>query len=119
MAKRLYDVLKDCKKEEEVKAYYEAHKEDLNSEETVNASHILVDSEEQANEILASIKAGEITFEDAAKQYFRDNPEEAAKLEKAVRENFHKLMGAQSKIAAKAAGRAVDVSADDFDDSDE
>ncbi len=56
-------------KEEEVKAYYEAHKEDLNSEETVNASHILVDSEEQANEILASLKAGEITFEDAAKQY--------------------------------------------------
>ena len=56
---------------------------------------------------------------DAAKQYFRDHPEEAAKLETAVRENFHKLMGNQSKIAARAAGRAVDVSADDFDDSDE
>ena len=36
-----------------------------------------------------------------------------------MRENFHKLMGNQSKIAARAAGRAVDVSADDFDDSDE
>ncbi len=55
---------------------------------------------------------------DAAKQYFKDHPEEAAELEAAVRENFHKLMGAQSKIAAKAAGRAVDVSADDFDDED-
>ena len=55
---------------------------------------------------------------DAAKQYFRDHPEEAAKLESAVRENFHKLMGAQSRTAAKAAGRAVDVSADDFDDAD-
>ena len=55
---------------------------------------------------------------DAAKQYFRDHPEEAAKLETAVRENFHKLMGAQSRTAAKAAGRAVDVSADDFDDAD-
>ena len=55
---------------------------------------------------------------DAAKQYFRDHPEEAAALEAAVRENFPKLMGAQSKIAAKAAGRAVDVSADDFDDED-
>ena len=56
---------------------------------------------------------------DAVKQYFRDHPEEAAKLETAVRENFHKLMGNQSKIAARAAGRAVDVSADDFDDNDE
>ena len=55
---------------------------------------------------------------DAAKQYFKDHPEEAAALEAAVRENFPKLMGAQSKIAAKAAGRAVDVSADDFDDEE-
>ena len=56
---------------------------------------------------------------DAAKEYFRQNPEAAAALEKNVRENFHKLMGNQSKIAARTAGRAVDVSADDFDDSDE
>jgi recombination protein RecA len=56
---------------------------------------------------------------DAAKQYFRDHPDEAAELERKVRENFHKLMGAQSRIAAKAAGRAVDVSADDFDDDAE
>ena len=55
---------------------------------------------------------------DAAKQYFHDHPDEAAKLETAVRENFHKLMGSQSRVAAKAAGRAVDVSADDFDDED-
>ena len=50
---------------------------------------------------------------DAAKQYFRDHPDEAA-----IRRDFHKLMSSQSKIAAKAAGRAVDVSADDFDDED-
>ena len=56
---------------------------------------------------------------DAAKEYFRQNPAAAEELEKNVRENFHKLMGNQSKIAARAAGRAVDVSADDFDDSDE
>ena len=55
---------------------------------------------------------------DAAKQYFRDHPEEADKLEAAVRENFHKLMTGQSRVAAKAAGRAVDVSADDFKDED-
>lgn len=53
---------------------------------------------------------------DAAKQYFRDHPDEADKLEAAIRRDFHKLMSSQSKIAAKAAGRAVDVSADDFDD---
>ena len=40
----------------------------------------------------------------------------ADKLEAAIRRDFHKLMSSQSKIAAKAAGRAVDVSADDFDD---
>ena len=55
---------------------------------------------------------------DAAKQYFRDHPEEADKLEAAIRRDFHKLMSNQSRIAAKAAGRAVDVSADDFDDAD-
>ena len=56
---------------------------------------------------------------DAAKQYLRDNPEVADKLEAAIRRDFYKLMSNQSKIAAKAAGRAVDVSADDFDDEDD
>ena len=40
---------------------------------------------------------------------------DAAKLEADIRRDFHKLMSSQSKIAAKAAGRAVDVSADDFE----
>ena len=52
------------------------------------------------------------------KQYLRDNPEIAAKLESDIRRDFHKLMSNQSRIAAKAAGRAVDVSADDFKDED-
>ena len=55
---------------------------------------------------------------DAAKQYFRDHPDEADALEAAIRKDFHKLMSNQSKVAARAAGRAVDVSADDFDDAD-
>ena len=55
---------------------------------------------------------------DAAKQYLRDNPEAADELEAAIRRDFFKLMSSQSQIAAKAAGRAVDVSAEDFDDSD-
>ena len=55
---------------------------------------------------------------DAAKRYLQENPEVADKLEADIRKNFDKLMSNQSRIAAKAAGRAVDVSADDFDDAD-
>jgi len=55
---------------------------------------------------------------DAAKKYLQDNPEIRDKLEADIRKNFDKLMSSQSRAAAKAAGRAVDVSADDFDDSD-
>jgi len=55
---------------------------------------------------------------DAAKDFFKNHPEEAAKLEEAIRRDAHKLMGNQARIAAKAAGRAVDVSADDFNDED-
>ncbi len=55
---------------------------------------------------------------DVAKKYFQENPEAAEKLEAEIRKNFDKLMSNQSRIAARAAGRAVDVSADDFDDAD-
>ena len=55
---------------------------------------------------------------DAAKKYLQENPDVAAKLEADIRANFDKLMTGQSRIAAKAAGRAVDVSADDFKDED-
>lgn len=53
--------------EDEVRAYYEENREQFVSEATVNASHILVDTEERAAEILADIKSGKISFEDAAK----------------------------------------------------
>ena len=46
---------------------------------------------------------------DAAKQYFRDHPDEADKLEAAIRRDFHKLMSSQSKIAAKAAEMATSM----------
>ncbi len=46
--------------------YYNQNKERFMTEESVNASHILVDSEEKALEILAKIKSGEIPFEEAA-----------------------------------------------------
>ena len=56
---------------------------------------------------------------DSAKQYLKDNPEVADNLEAAIRRDFFKLMSSQSQVAAKAAGRAVDVSAEDFDDGDD
>lgn len=56
-------------KDDEVRAYYDAHKDELRDEGSMSASHILVDSEEQAQDILAKIRGGSISFEDAAKQY--------------------------------------------------
>ena len=53
----------------DVEAYYNENKAQFVQGATVNASHILVDSEEKANEILAKINAGEVSFEDAAKEF--------------------------------------------------
>ena len=55
--------------EAETKEYYEAHKAEFASGETVNASHILVDSEQKAKEIYEEIASGKKSFEDAAKEY--------------------------------------------------
>ena len=55
--------------DKDAEEYYENNKERFLSEESVNASHILVDTEEAALEILGKIKAGEISFEEAAAQY--------------------------------------------------
>lgn len=53
----------------DLEKYYEENKEKFVSEESVNASHILVDSEEAALEILGKINSAEISFEDAAREY--------------------------------------------------
>ena len=56
---------------------------------------------------------------DSVKQYLKDNPEEAERIEAEIRNNAYKLMPSQGRAAAKAAGRAVDVSADDFADGED
>ena len=55
--------------EEEKKAFYDAQKQSFSKPETASAKHILVDTEEKANEILGKINTGDVTFEDAAKEH--------------------------------------------------
>ena len=55
--------------DKEAEEYYEANKEQFNQGETVNASHILVDTEEKARAIYEEIASGKKTFEDAAREY--------------------------------------------------
>lgn len=54
--------------DQELRDYYEQHKDIYKTEEMVKASHILVDSEEKANEILEDITDG-MKFEEAAANY--------------------------------------------------
>ncbi len=56
-----------------------------------------------------------IQGKDGMRQYLADNPEEADRLEEQIRANAYKLLSPQAQAAAKAAGRAVDVSAEDFE----
>ena len=51
--------------EEEKKAFFEANKSKFNKPESASAKHILVDSEELANDILNKINNNEMTFEAA------------------------------------------------------
>lgn len=63
------DTLKDIAvSEEEVQAFYDANQNQFKKGETVSAKHILVATEEECNEVLATITSGEKTFEDAAKE---------------------------------------------------
>ena len=52
---------------------------------------------------------------DNVKTYLKEHPEIADELEEKIRANSYKLMSPQAKAAARAAGRAVDVSAEDFE----
>ena len=52
---------------------------------------------------------------DSVKAYLQENPEVADELEAQIRANALKLMSPQARKAAVAAGRAVEVTADDFE----
>ena len=54
----------------------------------------------------------------SVKEYLINNPEIAEKVEAQVRERLMKSTVVAPKAAAKAAEKAVAISADDFDDED-
>lgn len=66
MAKVLEDI---SVSEEEAKAFYDANEEKFVKGETLQAKHILIDSEEKGNEISKAIENQETTFEEAAGKY--------------------------------------------------
>ncbi len=52
---------------------------------------------------------------DSVKEYLKANPEVCAGIEQQIRENAYKLLTPQARKAAQAAGRAIDISADEFE----
>ena len=53
----------------EARKFYDEHKDSFQGQGVVSASHILVNSESDAHDILNKINAGEMSFEDAARTY--------------------------------------------------
>ncbi|WP_373598120.1 peptidylprolyl isomerase [Paraclostridium bifermentans] len=55
--------------DEEIANFYEANKERFVKPESASAKHILVDTEEKANELLNKINNNEVSFEEAAREH--------------------------------------------------
>lgn len=55
--------------DEDCRKYYDEHQAEMTRGETVSASHILVEEEATAKDLLEKIEKGEMTFEDAAKNF--------------------------------------------------
>lgn len=63
-------ILREIKVEPgEARDYFDAHPDEFQGEETVSASHILVESEDKAKDVKKKIDAGEMSFEEAAKAF--------------------------------------------------
>ncbi len=62
-------VIKDIEaNDDEMKEFFEENKEHYKTEASITSSHILVETEEKAKEIIEEIESGK-SFEDAAKEY--------------------------------------------------
>ena len=62
-----------------------------------------------------TVNGERIQGREAVKEYLLSNPEVCDEIEAKIREDAHKLMTPQAKRAAVAAGRAIDIDADDFE----
>ena len=62
-----------------------------------------------------TIEDNRVLGRDAAKQLLRDNPDLSDRIEQKVRDNAWKLLSPQAQAAARAAGRAIAVDAEDFE----
>lgn len=62
-----------------------------------------------------TVNGNRIQGRDNVRQYLLDHPDVSDQIEEEIRANAVKLLSPQAKKAAQAAGRAVDVSADDFE----
>ena len=54
--------------EADITKFFDENPDQFMGQETVSASHILVASEEEANDLMAKIQSGETAFEDCAKE---------------------------------------------------
>ena len=63
-----------------------------------------------------TVNGERIQGREGVRDYLLSHPEAAEKLEAQIRENAHKLMSPQARRAAVAAGRAIDITADDFEE---
>ncbi len=62
-----------------------------------------------------TVNGNRIQGRDNVRQFLLENPDVADDIEQKIRNNAYKLLSPQAKKAAQAAGRAVDISADDFE----
>ncbi len=53
----------------EARKFFDENRDQFTAQPVVSASHILVDSEEKANDILSQIRSGAVSFEDAARRH--------------------------------------------------
>ena len=63
-----------------------------------------------------TVNGQRIQGKEGVKEYLNNNAEVCAEIEQQVRDNFYKLLSPQAQKAAVASGRAVDISASDFDE---
>ena len=76
LARQIYldNRVKEKLTDEAVQKIYDEYVAKFTPQKEISAKHILVDSEDEAKEIIAKLEAKEASFDDLARQYSKDNP---------------------------------------------